>query len=410
MINLIDVIITTNSPGEVSAWVRPVVDELNKRDIQKNIYVFTPPCVFSSGNEGKVLSNIEGVTNTFNKKEYLKYILLNKKPTNFIPFKKGFVLFLGGDLMHAVFLGKKLGYPVYSYTENGFGFKNSIDKFYLSDNNLYNRLKNKVSNRNKLKVVGNLMYDSIKPKLTKEETIKLLNKEDNELLINLLPGSRPKGFKYILPLYINFVGKIGKKNQNIKFILSKSPFIVENYFKNILNNKRINEKVEYIKEENKLLVNDDIEIKIFDKNLHSIMKETDLAITIPGTNNLELSVLKTPMLVIFPLNKPELVPLQGLVGLIGEIPILGKYLKRKVIPKKVDETRFISLVNRIEGELIVPEFIGKIDSDDLAEKVLNMINNNEIEVIQNSLKSLDHNKGASKVIIDDIMKEMNEMN
>jgi len=182
MIFVIDVILTTNSPGEVSAWVKPVVKKLNELNIEKSIYVFTPPCVFSSGKEGDVLTNLDGVTATFNSRQYLKYILFNIKPDGFDPSPNGFVLFLGGDFMHAVFLGKRLNYPIYSYTERDYGFTGSVSRFYLSDNSIYDKLKSEGVNPNKLKVVGNLMYDSVNPDLNEVETQKLLNKKDNEFL------------------------------------------------------------------------------------------------------------------------------------------------------------------------------------------------------------------------------------
>ncbi len=406
MINLIDVIITTNSPGEVSAWVRPVVDELNKKDIEKNIYVFTPPCVFSSGNEGKVLSNIEGVTNTFNKKEYLKYILFNIRPSSFNPSKKGFVLFLGGDFMHAVFLGKKLGYPVYSYTERDFGFKKSVKKFYLSDENTYRKLKNNGIESSKLKVVGNLMYDSINPKLNKKEAKKLIDKKDNDFIINLMPGSRPKEFRFSLPLFLQVAEKLYKKNNKLKFIISKSAFIDNSTITKTLNNINKKYKISYEKN-NKIIYLNNIRINIYERHLHSIMRESDFAITIPGTNNLELAVLKTPMLVVLPLNKPELIPLPGLIGLIGEIPFLGKVIKKSVIPNMAKKRKYISLVNLIYNKNIVPELMGVLDSNNIASKVIKLLKTNKIAELKKRLSKLQFDTGAAEIIVDDILRDSN---
>lgn len=407
---MIDVILTTNSPGEVSAWVKPVVKKLNELNIDKNIYVFTPPCVFSSGNEGKVISEIDGVTNTFNKKEYLKFVLFNIEPSNFNMSKKGFVLFLGGDFMHAVFLGKKLGYPVYAYTERDFGFKNSVKRFYLSDKKIYDKLINEGVVSNKLKIVGNLMFDSINPTLSREKTRELLAKEDDEILINLLPGSRPKEFKYILPLFLNTVRKIDKSYNNsskkLKYILSKADFVDINSIKKILKSKRIEGKVEYFKEDNVLMIDEKLKIKIYEENLHSIMRESDFALTIPGTNNLELAVLKTPMLVILPLNEPKLIPLPGLIGMIGEIPYLGEMLKSTIIPKKVKDKEYISIVNSMAQERIVPELIGELTSDILSKEVINLIGEEPLQSLKEKLQTLKINKGASDKIVNDILSDL----
>lgn len=401
---MIDVILTTNSPGEVSAWVKPVVKKLNELNIDKNIYVFTPPCVFSSGNEERVISGIEGVTETYNSSEYLKYIIFNKRPRNFVSSNKGFVLSLGGDLMHAVFLGKKLDYPIYSYTEKGYGFKNSIKKFYLSDNKIYDKLKASGIPLSKLKVAGNLMFDSINPSLSREKTKQLLNKREEEIIIELLPGSRPNEFKFMLPLFFNTIIQINKREKKYKYILSKSKFIEDKKIEKIINNKRIKGKVKYLKDKKIFKINDDIEVRIYDRYPHSIMRESDFALTLPGTNNIELAALGTPMLIILPLNKPELIPLQGLIGLISEIPLLGKIIKRFIIPKKVQEREFISLVNYLAEKEIVPEMVGKINSNDLSEKVVSLVNN-ELDSIKKELDKFGSESGASEKIITDILED-----
>lgn len=405
MIFVIDIILTTNSPGEVSSWVKPVVKKLNEYDFKKNIYVFTPPCVFSSGKENKVISQFKGITEIFSSKEYLKYILFNIRPAKFNNSNKGFVLYLGGDFMHAVFLGKKLNYPVFSYTERDYGFTKSVKKFYLSDKSIYDKLRGKGIDSSKLKVVGNLMYDSVEPQLDIEQTKKILNKKEDQILINLLPGSRPKEFKFMLPLFLNFVTEINKYKNNYRFIISKAPFIDDKEILKVLKQKNIKGKTDYYEKENIIVINETV-IDIYENNLYSIMEASDFAITIPGTNNLELAVLKTPALVILALNKPELIPLPGLIGLISEIPILKKLIKRIIIPKMARNRDYISLINLVAQKDIVPELIGKIDSEGLARKVINLFDENEVEAIKKRYDKLEIKKGAANRIIEDIFSEL----
>ncbi len=401
-----NVVLTTNSPGEVSAWVRPVIKKLNEKNIKINIYVFIPPCVFSSGKEAKVLLGLKGVEEVYNSKDYLKFILFNIRPSNFKTAKKGFVLFLGGDLMHAVFLAKRLNYPVYSYTERDYGFIKSIKKFYVSDQKIYQKLLKKGVDPAKLKVVGNLIIDSIQPVLTDKQAKAKLNKKDDQIIINLMPGSRPREFEYTLPLFLNTAIEIKQKKSKYRFILTKSPFIDEKEIKQSLRDKRIKADTAYKKEENRLSI-DDFEIEIYDEVSYSIMRESDFTLTIPGTNNLELAVLETPMLVILPLNKPELIPLPGLIGLIGEIPLLGKFLKRIIIPKMSRNRKYISSINLFYEEEIVPEMRGLIDNQDLTAKILDLLNGEGIEVMKKRLQNLRLEKGAADHIINDILQDLN---
>lgn len=401
-----NIILTTNSPGEVSAWVKPVVKKLNEKNIKINIYIFIPPCVFSSGKEAKVLLGLKGVEAVYNSKDYLKFILFNIKPSNFKAAKKGFVLFLGGDLMHAVFLAKRLNYPVYSYTERDYGFIKSIKKFYVSDQKIYQRLLKKGADPAKLKVVGNLIIDSVQPGLNSKQAKAKLNKKDDQIIINLMPGSRPREFEYILPLFLNTATEIKQKKSKYRFILTKAPFINEKEIKRSLRDKRINFDTVYKKEENRLSI-DDFVIEIYEEDPYSIMREADFALTIPGTNNLELAVLETPMLVILPLNKPELIPLPGLIGLLGEIPLLGKFLKRVIIPKMSRNRKYISLINLLQEKEIVPEMRGLINNQDLTAKILNLLEGEGIKVMKKRLQNLRLEGGAADHIINDIFQDLN---
>jgi len=401
-----NIILTTNSPGEVSAWVKPVVKKLNEKNIKINIYIFIPPCVFSSGKEAKVLLGLKGVEAVYNSKDYLKFILFNIKPSNFKAAKKGFVLFLGGDLMHAVFLAKRLNYPVYSYTERDYGFIKSIKKFYVSDQKIYQRLLKKGADPAKLKVVGNLIIDSVQPGLNGKQAKAKLNKKDDQIIINLMPGSRPREFEYILPLFLNTATEIKQKKSKYRFILTKAPFINEKEIKRSLRDKRINFDTVYKKEENRLSI-DDFVIEIYEEDPYSIMREADFALTIPGTNNLELAVLETPMLVILPLNKPELIPLPGLIGLLGEIPLLGKFLKRVIIPKMSRNRKYISLINLLQEKEIVPEMRGLINNQDLTAKILDLLEGEGIKVMKKRLQNLRLEGGAADHIINDIFQDLN---
>ena len=152
------------------------------------------------------------------------------------------------------------------------------------------------------------------------------------------------------------------------------------------------------------ILNETIEVQIYNKHPHSIMRESDFALTLPGTNNIELAALGTPMLIILPLNKPELIPLQGLIGLIGEIPWLGGFIKRTIIPKKVQEREYISLVNYLAEKEIVPEMVGEINSIDLSNEVLRLVNN-DLDSIKTELNNLGFESGAAEKIVMDILNE-----
>ena len=61
------------------------------------------------------------------------------------------------------------------------------------------------------------------------------------------------------------------------------------------------------------------------------MRAADLAVTIPGTNTLELGIAGVPSLVLLPLNKPEVIPLEGPGHWLSLVPGVGTTLKRQAV-------------------------------------------------------------------------------
>jgi len=114
-----ELVITVNSPGEVSGWLAPVLDRIRliREDAATGagwdcrVTVFVPPCPFASGAECRVIQAIPGVDLVAGPAETSAYLLFGKKPQGFSPLPRGVVLFLGGDLAYAAILARRLQYP-----------------------------------------------------------------------------------------------------------------------------------------------------------------------------------------------------------------------------------------------------------------------------------------------------------
>ena len=404
---MFDLIITANSPGEVAGWVEPVVKKVKQVYSNVRISIFLTPCVFASGSEQEVLNNYSEVDRVYNWKEYLKYIVLQKKPDNFNPGNRGLVFFLGGDLFHAVLLGKKLDYPVIAYSQGAYSRSNYIKKFLVPDQRVRNKLLDKGAQADKVEIVGNLMFDAIEPEMNLQETKEFLN-INNEKIITLFPGSRLKQLEYMLPFFLNSLIRFtSNRKEEFKIFLSQSPFITREQLKKVflkyISNNSLEGKI--INKDNYILIEifDKLKINIYKGLNYSLMQVTDLALTIPGTNNLELAYFGAPMLVVLPLNQPSRIPLRGLKGLIGRLPFIGPLLKKLVIPHLLDNREFISLPNIINDQEIVPELIGELSFQDLTDKIGELIDDKDyLQEMKNKLKQTTSNHLPSQKILDNI--------
>ena len=207
-----------------------------------------------------------------------------------------------------------------------------------------------------------------------------LKKDDKHIL--LIPGSRIQHFEFMLPLYIESIKIINKKNKDKVFIIPISKFITEDNIKRILERYSIPSNTKLIKD-----------------NSLELMNICNCAITIPGTNNAEIFYLQKPMLIILPLNNIRKLIIDGLAGLIGKIPIVGSIIIKAVIYLSYIKKPYISLPNQLLKEKIVPEQIKEFTPISLANEIINF-SENKIELSKqiNSFKSYKRSQNIAKVI------------
>lgn len=99
------------------------------------------------------------------------------------------------------------------------------------------------------------------------------------------------------------------------------------------------------------------------------LARADLALTIPGTNTVELAILGVPFAVIVPVEMLDRVPTEGLLEYIGRIPGLGRLIKRVAVRWYFSRPRLVALPNLRAGRAIVPEWIGRWTPSELANRV-----------------------------------------
>jgi lipid-A-disaccharide synthase len=108
------------------------------------------------------------------------------------------------------------------------------------------------------------------------------------------------------------------------------------------------------------------------------MRAADVALTIPGTNTLELGIAGVPSVVVLPLNRPEVIPLEGPGHWLSLLPLVGVPLKRRAVRLFVERLRYpVSLPNQFSGESLMVEVKGVIDPDGVAAHVATLIDDPE---------------------------------
>jgi len=401
--DLFDIVITANSPGELYSLVRPLIKSISKHIPFSRIILVITPCQYASGREIEVAKTFPEIFEIILPEEYKKWIFKNQPPKGISFSKKGAVLYLGGDLINGVLLSKKLNYPAFAYSMNKIAWAKHYKTFFVPDKNIAQKASKKAP-KEKIKVVGDLMVDSALLNISKEQ-------EDN-IDITFMPGSRPKHIKFLAPYFIKTANILKQKNSSLKFAFALSPycpyalleeFISKNKMEE-LEKKFGNSGIITIKDDKKFIISESgTEILLIEKNPFQAMQSAKLVVTIPGTNTAEAAALGKPMLVVIPTFKAEAFIFDGLVGIIGNAPFFGKYIKRLAIEILSRTEKYISLPNRKAGKSIIPELKGYIYPEKVAEKALELLNDeNLMEQMTFELKKTMGPAGASEKIVEEI--------
>ncbi len=376
-----DIILIANSPGELSALVAPVAKKFREKAPEASIYLFLTPCQYTSGSEVEFAKKNLAVDQIVSAGEYKKWMLGGKLPHAF-DFR-GVCLYLGGDLLHATLIAKKLNYPLYAYLSGKFiSWTGAFKKFFVPDLNMFNYFSQKGVPKEKLKIAGDLMVDSVNA-LSGHKARDKWKLDASHPVVAFLPGSRKWEIKQTLPIY----EKAGKFLKNlapgVKLMLILSPFITM-------------EEVLEFKEH-----------QVFDVfAAQDSVLASDLAITIPGTNTAVLAALGIPMIVVFPLDRPDAIPLEGIMHYISAVPGLKYLIKRGLAWHINKKTKYFALPNIKAGHEIVEEIRGKVDPRRVAERASQLISDREkLEWISIALKTAMGPKGASDLMVGEILNE-----
>jgi hypothetical protein len=409
----VNIIITVNSPGEVAGWLKPAVQAIKALSFQTSITVFIPPCTFASGGEIGVVQSLPEVDRAYGPREFIRYILFGGSLPGFQPGSTGVVLFLGGDLTYAMLLSKKLHYPAIAYTEGLANWTQSFARFATPYPKMGERILAKGVPERNMRVIGNLMQDAIQPRITGDQVRQALGIGRRPLLL-MMPGSRPAHFEYMVPFLLEVAGHIQKAIPEIAVAFSISSFITDGHLKNLSGPfaELFGQTTEYIPgqtlDEGATLGTGRGTTGFFKtKNgglipawrgcQYELMAAADLAISLPGTNTFELAACGIPMIVVVILNYPERIPLEGIPGIIGNIPVIGREIKRRLLPKLLAKAKFTAWPNRLAQDFVVPELRGVVSAEAVSAEVARLLSDSdEYQRIARQLKTMAGESGAAE--------------
>lgn len=422
----IDILILSNGPGELSTWVKPVVQELRQRFGERDyrISVVLSPCPNASGQEGEIARSYPEVDRVQDASHFFPFLLWGKTAARWDWRSKGIVLFLGGDPLFPVVLGRRLGYKTVVYAEWETLWTGWIDRFAVMKKKLVDNAP--INDRHKFVVVGDLMSSSA---VEDQTTVKSMNP-----VIGLLPGSKAAKLAQGVPLMCEIADQLQSYYPDLKFVLPLAPTLTpeqlaeygdpdQNPIVSMMGGKtptlhRSPPELpsEAARDWLETSGGTIIELKILGDDgprtpHYNTLRRCTLCITTIGANTAELGALAIPMIILLPTNQLDAMRAwNGIPGILANLPGVGSLFAKAINTIALRRIGLLAWPNIWAGRSIVPEMVGYLTAEQVTEKVRSYLDHPErLEAMKKELRQIRGEPGAAQklvTIVEDLVNEL----
>ena len=379
------IIFVANSPGEISGWLAPLVKEARRRWPKCRLILQMLTCEFATGAEGRVARDMLGVDEVITPAHYPAMLLCRAQR-----FPNAIIIHLGGDMFYSAMLAKRYHLPLWIYVWGRRYLDSAFSGYFVRQEQDAERLRKKGIPEQKIHIVGDLVADATAAGLQRQShhlaaqkraqsRAAKKNGEDKNLpLISFLPGSREHEVSGLSPFYLEVASLLQKQAGPCRFQLIVSPYIEQDDLRRLLTalplkkmgGCRARFDGEY------MWAPDNTRLRVVHSDHLAHLSKSALALTIPGTKTSELACLGVPMLSILPLNRPDLLPLTGILGLLDFLPG-GQYVKGKLMFSFVKRPRFFALPNMQAQREILPELVGVLNAEQVASRLASLLSDKD---------------------------------
>lgn len=401
-----DILILSNGPGEVTTWVRPVVRALRAMvgadSAQVRISLVLSPCPNATGNEVAIARRYPEIDRVQGASDFFPFLLWGKTAEQWDWRDRGLVLFLGGDQIYPVIIGKRLGYRTLVYAEWEARWQSWVDKFAVMTPAIQKNSPARFAD--KLTVVGDLMAEvgtMERPSFAQTRPV------------GLLPGSKPAKLAQGVPLVLAIAHQLYQKDASLRFVIPVAPTLdlatlarfadpAQNAAAHYFGHPAA-ELIDRPGEMPHLLTDKGIRIDLHtDFPAYDLLSQCQICLTTVGANTAELGSLAVPMLVLLPTQQLDAMRAwDGIPGLLVNLPGVGTLFAKAINAQFLKKKRLLAWPNIWAGQEIVPELVGDLDPQAIADQVWHYLEHpEELEGMRDRLRQVRGTPGAAQKIAD----------
>ena len=417
MVQFIDILILSNGPGELTTWVRPVVEALRKQlgnqSEKVRISLILSPCPHATGKEVAIANSYREIDRVQSADYFWQFLLTGKTAENWDWSSQGAVVFLGGDQFFTVIAAKRLGYRSVIYAEWDGRWWRWIDRFGAMNAKVIEGIPEKYSA--KFQIVGDLMADV---QLRKNQNLgwEFLS-DPNIELIGLLPGSKPAKLAQGVPLTLAIAQYLHQKRPQTRFMIPVAPALelstlakfADSQFNPILS--QIGDFKASLHDSNPPYFQLASGLKIYlctETPAYGLLSQCRLCLTTIGANTAELGSLGVPMIVLLPTQQLDAMRAwDGIPGLLANLPLAGSLFAKTINWIVLQQKRRFAWPNIWAKTEIVPELVGKLDAKTIAELAFDYLENPEkLQQMRDRLVQVRGQPGAAEKLAKMVLEQV----
>jgi hypothetical protein len=410
----IDLLILSNGPGELLTWVKPVVAALRRRfgddRAQLRISVVLSPCSNASGGEADLARRYREVDRVQGAEAFFPFLLFGKTVENWDWRRRGVVIFLGGDQVFPLVIGKRLGYKTVLYTEWDALWPRFADRYGVTRQEIVGKAPAKFAK--KFAVVGDLMVEAGAQAQAAPLTVER---------IGILPGSKAAKLAQGLPLFLEVADRMSMGRSGLEFVIPVAPTLGLESLADYGDGAK-NPVVALVGGRTCRLVRSDqgnyletaggnrvVLVEPEPGESYRVLSGCQLCITTVGANTAELGALAVPMVVLIPTQQLDAMRAwNGLPGLLANLPGVGTIIAKGINLYMVRRLGLLAWPNIWAGRQIVPELMGRLVAQEVADRLVDYLENPEkLETMRREMRAVSGPPGASDRLVDLVAEVLN---
>ena len=355
-----ELILTGNGPGELTGWISPVARAARRlaaeRSVSLRITLALSPSQFAGGRELAVVAGWGLFDRILPPDEVTRLALGLGRQS---PIHSGALIHLGGDLWVSARLAGRFRLPALAIAETTLvatRHRHFTHIFAVSEE-VVERLRARAVPPSKVSMSGDPRADAVAAGAGSSDGRGPVRADSP--LLSFLPGSRDRFFSALLPYFMEVAAALAGMG------VRAAPQVIVSEF---LSPRVVEDARDMVTRRWPQL-----SIRWITRDPWAAMKASDLIVTIPGTNTLELAMLGVPFVVVVDEDLLQYAPLEGAVEWLARAPVVGTRLRRVILRRALRRIRFVALPNARAGRMVVPEWVGRWTREDLAKRVAELL-------------------------------------